>query len=49
MENLVNNSRKEALDSALLALQRKYGGGIIKTGDELIAEKRFASKDEPCK
>ena len=33
--------QKESLDRALLALQRRYGGGIIKTGDELIAEKSF--------
>ena len=47
MERLGENRRREALDDALLALQRKYGGGIIKTGDEMIAEKRFATKDEP--
>ena len=35
------NERSEALDKALLELQRKYGGSVIKTGDELIAEKRF--------
>jgi len=27
--------QKESLDRALLVLQRRYGGGIIKTGDEL--------------
>jgi len=33
--------RKEALDRALLELQRRYGGEVIKTGNEIIAEKRF--------
>jgi nucleotidyltransferase/DNA polymerase involved in DNA repair len=33
--------RKEELNNALLNLQRKYGGGVIKTGDEMIAENRF--------
>ena len=33
--------QRNALDRALLELQRRYGGGIIKTGDELIAEKSF--------
>ena len=46
METLHEDKRKEALDSALLQLQRKYGGGIIKTGDELIAEKRFGAKGD---
>jgi len=32
---------REALDKAMLGLQRKYGGDIIRTGDEMIAEKRF--------
>ncbi|MDR1703656.1 MAG: DNA polymerase IV [Clostridiales bacterium] len=38
------DERKKALDNALLGLQRRFGGGIIKTGDEIIAERRF--KDE---
>jgi len=29
------------LGKALLALERRYGGGVIKTGGEMIAEKRF--------
>ena len=44
MENIGNereDERKEALDNALLELQRRYGGEIIKTGNEIIAEKRF--------
>jgi len=40
-DSLQEEERKESLDCALLALQRKYGGNIIKTGDELIAEKHF--------
>jgi DNA polymerase-4/DNA polymerase IV (DinB-like DNA polymerase) len=44
MGNRHGDERKKALDAALLGLQRRFGGGIIKTGDELIAEKRF--KDE---
>jgi len=44
MENLREDKRREALDSALLELQRRYGGGIIKTGNEMIAEKRFESE-----
>ena len=38
-------TRKEALDKALLDLQRKYGGGVVMTGDEMIAEKRFEAGD----
>jgi DNA polymerase-4/DNA polymerase IV (DinB-like DNA polymerase) len=33
--------RKETLDNTLLELQRRYGGEVIKTGNEMIAEKRF--------
>ena len=36
-----NRKRKESLNTALLALQRRYGGDIVKTGNEMIAEKRF--------
>lgn len=43
MDHLPEKERKDALDKALLNLQRRYGGGIIKTGDELIAEKRFTT------
>ena len=32
---------REALDKALLELQKKYGGSIIKTGNEILAERRF--------
>jgi len=34
-----------ALDNALLELQRRYGGEIIKTGNEIIAERRFEDYD----
>ena len=37
--------RREAMDLALLELQRRYGSGIIKTGIEIIAEKRFKSSE----
>ena len=35
------NKRRESLDDALLELQKRYGSSIIKTGNEMIAEKRF--------
>lgn len=38
-------ARKAALDKALLELERRYGGGVIKTGGELIAQKRVESED----
>jgi DNA polymerase-4/DNA polymerase IV (DinB-like DNA polymerase) len=41
MGSLRDDKRKESLDKALLDLQRRYGGGVVKTGDEMIAEKRF--------
>jgi len=37
----VDDKRNESFDRVLLELERRYGGGIIKTGEELIAEKRF--------
>jgi len=44
--NLPNDKRKDSLEKAMLNLQRRYGGSVIKTGDEMIAEKRFdSSKD----
>ncbi|MDR0468942.1 MAG: DNA polymerase IV [Peptococcaceae bacterium] len=45
LDSLGEEKRKEALDGALLDLQKKYGGGVIKTGGELIAEKRFPIED----
>ena len=36
-----NSPKKEVLDRTLLELQRRYGGEVIKTGNEIIAEKRF--------
>ena len=41
MGNLQNEQRKESLDKILLNLQRKYGASVVKTGDEMIAEKRI--------
>jgi len=41
MESMHDAEKDEALDKTLLELQRKYGGGIIKSGIEIIAEKRF--------
>ncbi|MDR2569531.1 MAG: DNA polymerase IV [Oscillospiraceae bacterium] len=38
--------RKSALDKTLLDLQQRYGSDIIKTGNEIIAEKRFSSEPE---
>ena len=40
-----NSPKKEALDRTLLELQRRYGGEVIKTGNEIIAEKRFKYED----
>ena len=42
IDDLFNQSqRKDELDRTLLELQRRYGGDVIKTGNEIIAEKRF--------
>ncbi|MCL2662547.1 MAG: DNA polymerase IV [Oscillospiraceae bacterium] len=38
--------KDETLDKTLLELQRRYGGGVIKSGNEIIAEKRFREDDE---
>ena len=38
---LRNSEKEESLDKTLLALQRKYGGDVIKSGNEIIAEQRF--------
>jgi len=38
---LPNTEKSDALDLAMLELQRKYGGDVIKSGNEIIAEKRF--------
>jgi len=35
--------KDETLDKTLLELQRKFGGDVIKSGNEIIAEKRFKS------
>jgi DNA polymerase-4/DNA polymerase IV (DinB-like DNA polymerase) len=47
MDDITNQrdgKRKETLDRAMLELQRRYGGEVIKTGNELIAEKRFKTE-----
>jgi len=44
MPNIQTEKKKEELDKALLDIQRKYGSGSIKTGDELAAEKRFKAE-----
>jgi len=36
-----STEKDETLDRTLLELQRKYGGNVIKSGNEIIAEKRF--------
>jgi len=33
--------KEETLDTTVLKLQRRFGGDIIKSGNEIIAEKRF--------
>ena len=39
--NLQNTEKEENLDKTLLELQRRFGGDIIKSGNEIIAEKRL--------
>jgi len=46
MSNIQAEKKKEGLDKVLLDIQRKYGGGSIKTGDELAAEKRFEAEPD---
>ena len=41
-----DGTRKEALDRTVLDLQRRFGGGIIKTGNDIIAEKRFETEEK---
>lgn len=41
---LQNIEKDETLDRTLLELQRRFGSDIIKTGSEVIAEKRFKSE-----
>ena len=45
MNTLRGEMRKGALDKALLDLERKYGGGIIKSVNEIMAEKRLEADD----
>jgi len=39
--NLKNTEKEETLDNTLLELQKKFGGNVIKSGSEIIAEKRL--------
>lgn len=39
--------QREKMDAAVLKLQKKYGSDIIKTGSELISEKRLNSDSNP--
>jgi len=39
--NMRDTEKEENLDNTLLELQRRFGGDVIKTGNEIIAEKRF--------
>jgi len=39
-----NIEKDETLDKTLLELQRKFGGDVIKSGNEIIAEKRFKAE-----
>jgi len=45
LSGLAAEERKEKLDDKLLALQRKYGTNIIKSGIELKAENRLRTND----
>jgi nucleotidyltransferase/DNA polymerase involved in DNA repair len=45
MGKLQTEERRNALDGATLKLQRKYGGAILKTGNEMAAEKRFEAEE----
>jgi len=36
--------KNDTLDKTLLELQRRYGGDVIKSGNEIIAEKRFKNE-----
>lgn len=42
-----SQQQKEELEGLLLQLQQKYGAGIIKSGNELAAEKRIRKEDPP--
>ena len=46
MDGIHKQKRKDTLDSAVLELQRRYGGNVIKTGNEIIAEKRFEAEPD---
>ena len=46
IENQQTERRREALDDTLLSLQRRYGDEVIKTGNEMMAERRLYSAGE---
>lgn len=46
MKSVNEDKQREKLDGALLNIQKKYGGNIIKTANELGAEKRIKKKSE---
>jgi len=39
--NMRDTEKEDHLDNTLLELQKRFGGDIIKSGNEIIAEKRF--------
>jgi len=41
-----DDSKKEALDRTVLELQRRFGSSVIKTGNDIIAEKRFEAEEK---
>jgi len=41
--------KNETLDKTLLELQRKFGGDVIKSGNEIMAEKRFKNEEPTTK
>jgi len=46
IDDISNQSqKKETLDRTLLELQQRYGGEVIKSGNEIIAEKRFKAEE----
>jgi len=45
ISNKRNIEKDETLDKTLLELQRKFGGDVIKSGNEIIAERRFKNEE----
>jgi len=46
LDNQRESEKKDVLDRTLLELQRRYGGDVIKTGDEIIAENVSKQKNK---